>query len=173
MADRLNKISATAKLDAVLNGSGDADLDTNIDTKRTMEASTAGNTYAAKSSSKPKSSKSKSLTTKPESSKKLEKLKKLKHMQEKLIKQQKTELNSQEANVKNGEAASSDADIRSNVLQKIDSKLISELHKITSQLITSSGGSTSKRARPNASPNTTTKNEISKVRNVYLFFAGA
>jgi hypothetical protein len=165
LADKLNRISSTAKLDAVLNGSDEniADVsatDAVVESKNST--TTNGHANKTKKSHKSKvasSTKTTTTTTKSAEKSKLDKLKRLKHMQEKLLKQ--TDASNETRHGKENGKENSEFNFK-----KIDSQLITELHKITSELITKSGGSLSKskKAKIDMSPEMTTKHEISKVK---------
>ena len=156
IAEKLNRISSTAKLDAVLNGSNESIVD------ETATSATNGHSSKLKKT-KSKSSKTKTLSSSSEQKSKLDKLKKLKHIQEKLIKQQKQSDDS-EIDLKETKQENANGHANLNIsFKNIDSQLISELHKITSELITNSGGKSKRLKLNNLSPQMTTKHEISKV----------
>ena len=157
IAEKLNRISSTAKLDAVLNGSNESIVDETASTSAT-------NGHSSKlKKTKSKSSKTKASSSSLEQKSKLDKLKKLKHIQEKLIKQQKQSDDS-EIDLKETKQENGNGHANLNIsFKNIDSQLISELHKITSELITNSGGKSKRLKRNDSSPQMTTKHEISKV----------
>ena len=119
----MNRISATAKIDAVLSGS-----------QETIETSAAEMSHNNKHTNGHKMSKKLKSKSRASDKVKLHRLKKLKHMQEKLLKQQQQQKKSLDNEVN---LSFKDSDVRVNgseskVLNKIDSQLISELHKMTS-----------------------------------------
>ena len=151
----MNRISATAKIDAVLNGSQESASGGGGGPSNDLQSSSKLKVKKAKAKSKTRGHKSEKV--------KLDHLKKLRNMQEKLIKRHKSANTSLKDDPKSGGVTNGDA-VAANVLDKIDSQLLGQLHKITTQLITNSGGAPkSKKVKTSSSPTMTTKNEISKV----------
>ena len=146
LLDKLNKIAASARIDSAL-------TEANA-TTQPVDAQPNHHHHKSKASKKND----------------FEKLKKLKHLQEKMFKQQQGE-NKTSAGLNSAEKATSDSASASagggaeasasekNFLNKIDNNLINEINKITSELLNKS----SKKKVKSSTPPITTKSEISQV----------
>ena len=131
LIDSLNRIAATASIDSVLNGSA-ANVSLNDSATTTLSAPPPPPPPTSSSKNKKRSGE--------EAAKHVKKLKRLKYLQEKLLKQQ------------------AEAALSPTVDKAVDSELISEMHKLTHQLLSQS--KTKPKSHASSSPIT---NEISKV----------
>ena len=160
----MNRIAATASIDSVLNGSvGNLSFSLNDATTLSAVPIAVPQTSSSAPNSSSKTKKVHKKVARPSSSedaKNIKKLKRLKYLQEKLLKQQQ-----QAAGV--GNSVATKVDSKSTPAVKVDSELISEMHKLTHQLLSNSKSNksanplSSQKSHTSSSPIT---NEISKVR---------